>query len=252
MRVAVSTQSFLPVEGDAPSLAAMCEKARETGFDRLELALEEAVPHLAPAAIAAAPERFANTYRDTTRLTPAAFTLVEDVDPAVTAGLAKAAKLLKVAQLTVPGGPLGTPFNDEIDRLKAHNAAAGPEGVRVSVRTRAGELAEDPDTAVQLCKAVKGLGVTYDPSYFVGGPYAKVDREAVYPHVYHVHLRDTSDDRLQVKTGLGKIDFSKLIARLEKEEYQGLLSVDLLPEEMDPEERALELRKLRMLLETLL
>ena len=252
MHVAVSTQSFLPVSGDPPPLRTMCEKAQETGFDRLELSLDEAVPELAPLSIAANPDRFATTYREATRLTPAAFSLDADVDPSVTAGLAKAAKLLKVAQLTLPASPLGTPFNDEIDRLKAHNAAAGPEGVRVSVRTRAGELTEDPDTAVQLCRAVRGLGITYDPSYFVSGPYAKVDRDAVYGHVYHVQLRDTSTERLQVKTGLGEIDFSKLTARLEKEDYPGVLCVDLLPEEMDPEERALELRKLRMLLETLL
>ena len=249
MFVAVSTESFLPASGPAPDLAKICEKARETGFDKLELHLDEAGP-LPPAEIAADPDRFAARYRDTTRLTPVALCLAEEVDPSVTAGLAKAAKALKVARLTVPSGPIGTPFNDEIDRLKAHHAAAGPEGVRVSVRTRAGELTEDPDTAVQLCGAVKGLGVTFDPSYFVSGPYAKVDRDRIFPHVLHVHLRDTAADRLQVKTGLGEIDYGRLVARLAKEDYRGALSVDLLPEDVDPEERALELRKLRMLLES--
>ncbi|MFH5803123.1 sugar phosphate isomerase/epimerase family protein [Alienimonas sp. DA493] len=252
MYVAVSTESFLPAEGPSPSLAELCEGAAETGFDKLELHLDEAEGPLKPSEIAAAPERFAATFRETTRLTPVGFCLADDVPPSVTAGLAKAAKHLKVAQLTVPASPLGTPFNDEVDRLKAHHAAASPEAVRVSVRVRSGELTEDPDTAVQLCKAVKGLGITYDPSYFVGGPYADVDREAVYGHVFHVHLRDTSKERLQVKTGLGEIDYAKLIARLEKEGYRGALSVDLLPENVPADERALELRKLRMLLETLL
>ena len=252
MFVAVSTESFTPAAGEAPPLAGVCEKVGEAGFDKVELHLDEAAGPLKPSEIAAAPERFAARFREITRLTPIAFCLAEEVPPSVTAGLAKAAKHLKVAQLTVPASPLGTPFNDEVDRLKAHHAAAGPEAVRVSVRTRAGELTEDPDTAVQLCRAVKGLGVTYDPSYFVSGPYAEVDREGLWPHVFHVHLRDTSQDRLQVKTGLGEIDYGKLIARLQKENYAGALSVDLLPEEVEAEERALELRKLRMLLETLL
>jgi len=250
--VAVSTESFLPAAGPAPPLAELCERAAETGFDKLELHLDEEYGPLKPSEIAAAPERFAATYRDTSRLTPVAFCLAEDVPPSITAGLAKAAKHLKFAQLTVPASPLGTPFNDEVDRLKAHHAAASPEAVRVSVRTRAGELSEDPDTAVQLCKAVKGLGVTFDPSYFVSGPYAEVDREALYRHIYHVQLRDTSHDRLQVKTGLGEIDYAKLMTRLQKEDYRGALAVDLLPEETEKEERSLELRKLRMLLETLL
>ena len=52
--------------------------------------------------------------------------------------------------------------------------------MRVSVRTRGGELTEDPDTAVQLCGAVKGLGITYDPSYFVSGPFAAVERDRLF------------------------------------------------------------------------
>ncbi|NNJ27200.1 sugar phosphate isomerase/epimerase family protein [Alienimonas chondri] len=252
MYVAVSTESFLPVSGPSPSLSDLCERAEETGYDKLELHLDEAEGPLKPSEIAAAPERFASMFRETTRLTPIGFCLADDVSPAVTAGLAKAAKHLKIAQLTVPSSPLGTPFNDEVDRLKAHHAAASPEAVRIAVRTRSGELTEDPDTAVQLCKAVRGIGITFDPSYFVSGPYAEVDREDVYGHVFHVHLRDTSQERLQVKTGLGEIDYAKLITRLQKEGYRGALAVDLLPEEEPREERSLELRKLRMLLETLL
>ena len=252
MYVAVSTESFAPADGPAPPLAHVCEKAEEAGFDKLELFFDEGGGTLRPSEVAADPDRFAARFRETTRLTPTAFCLAEDVPADVVAGLARAAKQLKVAQLTVPSSPIGTPFNDEIDRLKARHAAAAPEGVRVSVRTRGGELTEDPDTAVQLCGAVKGLGITYDPSYFVSGPFAAVERDRLFPHVYHVHLRDTSKDRLQVKTGLGEVDYSRLIGRLEKVDYKGALAVDLLPEEVDPEERALELRKLRMLLETLL
>ena len=252
MFVAVSTESFQPADGPARPFPEVCEKAVEAGYDKLELHLDEAAGPLRPSEIAAAPDAFAARYREVTRLTPIAFCVADEIPPSVTAGLARAAKQLKIAQLTVPASPLGTPFNDEVDRLKAHHAAASPEAVRVSVRTRSGELTEDPDTAVQLCRAVKGLGVTFDPSYFVSGPYASVDREGLFPHVFHVHLRDTSADRLQVKAGLGEIDYGKLIQRLEKEDYRGALAVDLLPEEVDPEERALELRKLRMLLETLL
>ena len=246
MFVAVSTQSF-----PGRDLAGMCEAAGETGFDKVELYLHPSEGPLDPAAIAADPDGFATEYRDATRLTPIAFYLGADVPAAAMAGLAKAAKLLKVTQVTVPASPPGTPFNDEVGRLRSHVAAVSPEGCRLAIRTRSGELSGDPHTAVELCDAVKGLGVTFDPSYFVAGPH-RGSEEVVFSKVEHVHLRDTSPEKIQVPAGLGEIDYAKLIARLEKEGYAGALSIDLLPDDSDAETRALELRKLRMLLETLL
>ena len=246
MYVAVSTQSF-----PDRSLHDVCEAALETGFDKLELYLHPTDGPLQAEAVAEDPDRFVSEFRDATRLTPIAFYLGSDVSPETMAGLAKAAKHLKVTQVTVPASPPGTPFNDEVDRLRAHVAAVTPEGCRLSIRTRTGELSGDPHTAVELCDAVKGLGLTYDPSYFVAGPHAGAE-EVVFPKVEHVHLRDTSPDKIQVPAGLGEIDYAKLIARLEKEGYVGALAIDLFPDDGDAETRSLELRKIRMLLETLL
>jgi sugar phosphate isomerase/epimerase len=70
--------------------------------------------------------------------------------------------------------------------------------------------------------------------------------------VCHVHLRDTTADQLQVKVGLGEIDYSRLINQLRRFESEIALSVDLVPALIGDEDRELEMRKLRMLLETLL
>ena len=230
-----------------------CVQIVDLGYDKIELWFDPAGRHLDISAGADDPERFVAGYRETTRLTPIALCVEStDVAPATLTSLAKAAKLLRVAQLTVPASPVGTPFNTEVDRLRAYAAAVNPDGIRLSIKTKAGDLTEDPHTAVELCRAVKGLGLTLDPSHYVCGPNAGRDWDVVYPYVYHVHLRDTSPDQLQVPVGLGEIDYAKLVTRLQREKHDPVLAVDLLTDKMDIATRPLEMRKLRMLLETLL
>ena len=230
-----------------------CAQIGELGYDKIERGFDPEGRHLDAEAVASDPDRFAAGFRETTRLTPIAFCLANPETPAETLrGLAKAAKLLRMAQMTVPASPVGTPFNTEVDRLRAYAAAVNPDGIRLSILTRAGDLTEDPHTAVELCRAVKGLGLTLDPSYYICGPNAGRDWDVVYPHVYHVHLRDTTPDQIQVPVGLGEVDYNRLITRLQREKHDPMLSVSLLPEATDRESRGLEMRKLRMLLETLL
>ena len=68
----------------------------------------------------------------------------------------------------------------------------------------------------------------------------------------HVQLRDSSPTELQVPGGLGEVDYNRIISTLRHEGFGRTLSVDLLPRTMEGEERLLEMRKLRLLLETLL
>jgi len=229
-----------------------CPLMADLEFDKVEIWLADGSEHLQPADVAADPDAFATQYRDITRLTPVAFFLGCDVPPAVLGGIAKAAKLLRAAQVTVPASPLGTPFNTEVDRLRDFVARAGADGVRVSIKTQTGFLSEDPRTAVELCQAVPGLGITLDPSYYICGPHAGESFDQIYPHVYHVHLRDTSPQAVQVPVGLGEVDYSRLITHLEKVRYRLALSVDFETSEMSTETRQLEMRKLRMLLDSLL
>jgi sugar phosphate isomerase/epimerase len=246
--VAASTQCFheLPFR-DA------CASIVEVGYDKVELWFDREGTHLDARAVAADPDRFVAGFREVTRLTPIAACVADaEVAPETLRGLAKAAKLLRIAQLTVPASPVGTPFNTEVDRLRAYMNAVTPDGIRLSIKTRAGDLTEDPHTAVELCGSVKGLGLTLDPSYYICGPNAGRDWDVVYPHVYHVHLRDTSPQQIQVPVGLGEVDYNKLITRLEREKHDPVLSVELLADQTDIESRPLEMRKLRMLLDSLL
>lgn len=247
MYISASTRCF----SEEPFEAA-CAQITELEFDKIELWLNEQSGHLKPSELVRDTDAFFVRYREATRLSPIAFCLEHDVAPETFFTLCKLAKQMRVTQITIAASPLGTPFNSEIDRLKERVKIASAEGVRVSMKSRAGELSEDPHTAVELCQAVPGLGITLDPSYYICGPNKNKTYDQVFPYVFHTHLRDTTPEKLQVQIGLGEIDYSRLVNHLRRENYTRALSIEVLPELSEGLNRPLELRKLRMLLDTLL
>ena len=76
-------------------------------------------------------------------------------------------------------------------------------------------MTQDPDTAVVLCDNVKGLRLTLDPSHYITGPHQGGNIDKVMKYVQHVHLRDSTKDKLHVRVGQGEIDYGKLIQQLE-------------------------------------
>ncbi|MFN0199297.1 MAG: sugar phosphate isomerase/epimerase family protein [Planctomycetaceae bacterium] len=214
--------------------------------------MSEEGDHLKPSVVGAKPEEFINRFRDITRLSPVAICLDHDVEENTFIGIAKLCKAMKITQITAAASPLWTPFNSEIDRLRNFIKITNQNGIRLSLKTMAGKLTEDPHTAVELCQSVPGLGITLDPSYFMCGPYKNQSYDHVFPYVYHVHLRDSKPGEFQMPIGLGDLDYSRLITFLQKQGYNRALSVEILPEMLEGIDRSLELRKLRMLLETLL
>jgi sugar phosphate isomerase/epimerase len=229
-----------------------CQQFVELEFDKVEIWLDETSQHLRPSEVTTNPEQFYGRYREITRLTPVGFCVQHDVPAPTVAALAKTAKLMRVTQITLPASPLGTPFNTEVDRLREFVRIASEDGIRLSIKTEAGHLTEDPHTAVELCQAVRGLGITLDPSYYMIGANAGKSYDQVFPYVYHTHLRDSTSQNLQVQVGLGELDYTRLINQLKRRGYNRALSIELLPTAENAAERPLELRKLRMLLDTLL
>jgi hypothetical protein len=64
-----------------------------------------------------------------------------------------------------------------------------------------------------------GLGLTLDPSHYIYGPHAGGNYDQVIKHVYNVHLRDTTKDKLQVRVGQGLVEYGRLITQLAKNRY---------------------------------
>jgi sugar phosphate isomerase/epimerase len=124
------------------------------------------------------------------------------------------------------------------------------EGVRVAMKSQIGRMSEDPDTVKVLCDNVKGLGLTLDPSHYLCGPYPNKSLDKIIPFVFHVHLRDSKKNALQVKIGQGEIEYGRVVSQLALVGYNHALSIQIDP--MPDTDQRSELRKLRLLLETLL
>ena len=125
--------------------------------------------------------------------------------------------------------------------------------MRVSIPTHIGTLTERSADGGRALQATPGLGLTLDPSHYICGPHKDAGYDQVYPYVFHVHLRDWTADQLQVRIGLGEVDYSRLISQLNRHRYNRALSVDLhYGAVTEDDQRPIELRKMHLLLESLL
>ena len=226
----------------------------ELEYSCVEIMVHETGGHWKPSDVLADLEKATAGCRQTHRLTPVALSVdIEAPEPLYYhqfAACCRLAKAIKIVTVTVRSAELGTPFNAEVERLRNLVALAAREGVRVGMLTEAGRMTENPDTAVVLCDNVKGLGVTLDPSHYVCGPLQGGNYEQVMKYVYHVRLRDTTADQLQVRVGQGNVEYGRLVNQLNKVRYDRALCVDILP---TPDvDQLSEMRKVRLLLESLL
>jgi sugar phosphate isomerase/epimerase len=249
--VAASTRCFwsLPLDAALESLVGL-------EYSRVQIDLHEGGHQLRPSQVRANLDQAIQLCRQTHRLTPIAYSVMlegsgDDYFEQFHA-CCRLAKATKVVSLTVPSAELGTPFNEEVERLRELVRIASQEGVLVSIKTEVNRMSQDPDTAQVLCDNVKGLGITLDPSHFICGPHAGGNYRQLIPYVYHVQLRDTSKQALQVRVGQGEVDYGRLITQLSKVGYDRALCVDMVDEPGSGVDHFVEMRKMRLLLESLL
>lgn len=249
MFVAASSRCFAHLPLDA-ALAQLVDLE----YTAVEITVHETDGHLKPSEVLADTERAVTLCRQTHRMTPVALSVeVEAPEPDYYhqfAACCRLAKAIKVVTVTVRSAELGTPFNAEVERLQMLVALASREGIRVGLLSEVGRMTENPDTAAVLCDNVKGLGITLDPSHYIFGPHGGVNYQPVMKHVYHVRLRDTTKDQLQVCIGQGEVEYGRLVNQLNKVHYDRALCVDMQP--MPEVDQLTEMRKMRLLLESLL
>jgi len=246
--VAASSGCF----GDMPLDAAL-QRLVDLEYTAVEIMIHESGGHLKPSRVACDFEQAVQVCRQTHRLTPVAYNV--DIEApekeyyAQFAACCKLAKATKVVTLIVPSSELGTPFNAEVERLQEMVTIASAESVLVGIQTQAGRMTQDPDTAVVLCNNVKGLGVSLDPSQYIWGSHGGASYEQLLKYVIHVRLRDTTKEELQVRVGQGQVEYGRLVTQLGKFHYNRALCVDILP--LPDIDQAAEMRKMRLLLESL-
>ena len=249
MVVSASTECF----ADQP-LSEVLDRFVDLEFAHVEIDVHESGKHLKPSDVAEDLEKVVNICRNTHRLNVVSYSVQieaqQDEHYRQFEACCRLAKATKVVSITVPSAELGTPFNEEVEHLRRLVSIASVEGIRVGIKSQIERLSQDPDTVVVLCDNVKGLGLTLDPSHYVCGPHAGGNIDHLMKYVYHVHLRDTSHDDLQVRIGQGKIEYGRLINQLRKAYYDGALSVHI--SDIPDVDHLAELRKMRLLLESLL
>lgn len=249
MYVAASSDCFPDL-----SLDAALARLVDLEYSRVEIALYENGNQLKPSQVSADLDKAVAVCRQTHRLTPIAYSVEIEAEGdeyyRQFAACCRLAKATKVVTIVVPAAELGTPFNAEVERLRDLVTIGTNESVVVAIKTQAGRVSQDPDSVVVLCDNVKGLGVTLDPSNFAHGENATVKYDQLLKYVRHVHLRDTSKDKFQVRVGQGNIEYGRLVTQLRRERYQSSLSVYMHP--LPEVDHLGELRKLRLLLESLL
>lgn len=249
MFIAATTRCFanLPLE-------AAFERLNDLEFNYVEIMAHETDGHLKPSEIAADLDRAIALCRKTHRLMPVAYSV--DIEAKGEeyyrqfAACCRLAKATRVVTVVVRSSELGTPFNEEVERLQNLVTIAALEEVIVALLTETGRMSESPETAAVLCHHAKGLGICLDPSYFIFERETPPSMEPILKYVRHVRLRDTRKDKFQVRVGQGRIEYGKLLSNLERYEYNRALSIDIVPE--PGVDQNSELRKLRLLLDTLL
>jgi len=249
--VAASTECFPQL-----SLDAAVQRLLDLELNRVEIGIREDGNQLKPSEVHANLEQATKICRDIHRLTPVAYV----VDIAAEgdeyykqfSSCCKLAKATKVVTITVRAGELGTPFNAEIERLRELVRIGTLEGVLVGLKTEIGRMTEDPQTAGVLCDNVKGLCLTLDPSHYVYGPKAGCEYEQLAKYVCHLQLRDTNKTKLQVRVGQGEIEYGRLITQLAKFRYNRALCVNIVDDGDPSIDHMAEMRKMRLLLESLL
>ena len=228
-------------------------------FRKIDLAIVEAGEHLKPSEVAESLDGALAKIRNGPSMTPSALGVdFGDAEgPAFRRrfeAICRLAKAQTVAVITIPAAPAETPFDDEVRRLSALAGHASREGLVLALMTDSKTLTADPSVAAGLCKAVPGLGLTLDPSHYIQGPLAGGNYDEVFPHVQNVLLRDTGrkPGEFQVRVGQGEIEYGRIVNLLERHGYDRALTVSILDSLDSPFEVEVEVRKLKLLLESLI
>lgn len=250
MFVAASTNCFHDLEFDNA-----VEKILDLEFSAIELNLDENGSHIKPSEVLADFDAAIDRCSSTRRLNVVGYDLnitsegAEYMDTFTEC--CKLAKATKVVSITVRSGEHGTPFNEEVEKLKKMVDIADAHGVRVGIRSEVGHLSADPDTVSVICSHVKGLGLSLDPTHYVYKAERNLNYDKLLGYVQTVYLRDSTKEDKQVRVGQGIIDYGKLINQLRKTSYKRALVVDI-DSQNDETDHMGEMRKMRLLLESLL
>lgn len=252
MYVACSTLCFskLPLEDALQTI-------REMRFPKADLAIHPHGPHLTPAEVLADSGRIGVRLK-AANLPVASFHVVlerpeSEESSRELRAICRLARVATVPLLTVPAAPFGSDFDAEVARLQEWCRIATSEGVILTVETHSESVTADPVGAIELCRRVRGLSLTLDPSHYHIGTHGPANYDRLFGLVRHVRLRDSGakPDLFQVRVGQGELEYGRIVSQLGRHRYDRALSVDIRDGTDSPFPVGPEVRKLKYLLESL-
>ena len=237
------------------SLDDALQRMRELHFAKVDLAFHAVGPHITPAEVCADLQRVMLKLKASNTTFAAFHVETEPFDgPEVREQLkaiSRLARLLAVPIITIPTAAVESDLATEVARLTDWNKMVMADGLILTVETKQGTHAGTVEGCLNLCKAVPGLALTFDPSHFMSLPETATD--PLYPHIRHVRLRDSGKKphEFQMRVGQGEIEYSRIYGLLERQKYERALTVDVrdVADSAFPVEP--EVRKLKFLLESM-
>lgn len=249
MFVAASTRCFpnLPLD--------LClEKLADLEYTAVEVVIGTKPGDLNPDFMEADPVRAVRLIQSCRQVTPVAFFFdIAPDDPRYFEKFVqcvKLAKAVRIITIVVLSSPLGTPYNEEIERLRRMCQLGIVNGITISVLTQKDCITDSIDSIHSLCRSIPELSIALDPSWFIFDRPKPIDFDSITGYVSHVRLRDTTQTNFQVQLGQGVLEYNKLIIQLNQMKYDHALCVDLAPLSRIDQES--EMRKMRMLVESIL
>src|SRR2546423_1693543 len=139
----------------------------ELEFGKVDVAIRESGPHLKPSEVIQDVHLAAQHLRIGPGLTAGAFsveidTKSEEMYIAQFRALCRLARLSTVPLIAISAAGAGTGLDAEVVRLTRLARIAEKDGIVLAVATHIGTLMESPDTAVEICQRIPGLGLTLD------------------------------------------------------------------------------------------
>lgn len=98
--------------------------------------------------------------------------------------------------------------------------------IQLNVEPCEPSVAQDPRDAGLLCDRVSGLGLTLDYSHFVDPGYSQAAVEPLHRFAKHFHARQAAPGKRVEAVKKGSIDFNRMVARLKREHYSGVVAVE--------------------------
>lgn len=230
-------------------------------FDRVEFVFGGQSQHdeLRPSRIVEQKEESLQQIRNTSALMPSSFDIrfdspdIEEQKRQFDA-LCWLAKSMMVAVVSIEPLPPGTSIEIEQQRDKELLSIAARYGVVLTLTTVSHGCTVDPASTVAICRAIPGLGLSLDPSHYINGPFQSASFDEVFPFVQNARLRDTGrkPGEFQMKIGQGEIEYNRVVSQLQRQGYRRGLVAAIEDREDNSFNTESELRKLKLVLESLL